>query len=94
MFTRVLRVCLPMHWALNHLELELKTIVSLHVGVGSLRSLDEQSVLTAEPSLLFFSSSSKRSPIWFPKECLFFSLLYFKEQKYPPKTCINISILK
>lgn len=94
MCTSVLHVCLSMHWALNHLELELKTIVSLHVGVGNLRSLDEQPVLTAEPSLLFLASSSKRSPTWFPKECLFFSLLYFKEQKYPLKTCINISILK
>lgn len=48
----VLLVCLPMHWALNHLELELKTIVSLHVGVGNVYSLDEQPVFTAEPSLL------------------------------------------
>lgn len=80
----VLLVCLPMHWALNHLELELKTIVSLHVGVGNVYSLDEQPVFTAEPSLLFLTSSSKRSPTRFPKECLF-SLLHFKEQKYSPK---------
>lgn len=75
MHMSVLLVCLPMLWVLNHLELEIKTIVSLHVGVGNLYSLDEQPVLTAEPSLLFLTSSSKRSPTWFPKECLFFSLV-------------------
>lgn len=76
MHMNVLRVCLPMYWVLNHLELELKTTVSLHVGVGILYSLDEQPVLTAEPSLLFLTSSSKGSPTCFPKECLFFSLVF------------------
>lgn len=85
MCTRVLHVCLPMHWALNHLELELKTIVSLHVGVGNLHSLDEQPVLTAEPSLLFLASSSKRSPTWFPKECLFFLSCILRNRNIPSK---------
>lgn len=64
-----LRVCLHcMLWALNHLELELKTTVSLHVGVGILCSLDEQPVLTAESFLPFLTPSAKGSPTWLPKE--------------------------